>query len=181
MGIELVAISLAAGAIPTLIRLLQDVELFQPVLNRVRRNQILVKFLEFLGVELAAPTESYQERLNTLLAKFTEVSNESEAIVVELQSHIHSKEAIVRDLEQKEKDLSSRIDQMKESPEFVIARIQELTEEIAQLQKEASQAQARDSRQSKLRDFGLFALGVIVSYGLQWLGPRVGVVAPPTP
>jgi chromosome segregation ATPase len=181
MGFELLAVSLAAGALTTLLRLLQDVERLQPVFDRIRHNQTLVRVLEMIGIELAAPKESYQARLQNLLSKFTEVSEESEAIVEELQNHIRSKETVVQGLEQKERELAARIDQMKESPEFVVAKIQELTEEIARLQKESQRDQAKESRRSALRDFALFALGVLVPYTLGWLAPVIGITLPATP
>jgi chromosome segregation ATPase len=178
MVFELLAASLVAGALTTLLRLLRDVEQLQPFIERVRRNEMLVRVLDVMGIELPAAQESYQERLQSLLSKFVEVSEESEAIVEELQSHIRSKAAVVRGLEQKEQELAYRIEQLEESPEFAVARIQELTEEIARLQKESHSTQAKESRRSALRDFALFALGVLVPYGLGWLAPRIGISLP---
>ena len=180
MNIELLT-ALVAGAVTTMLRLLRDMEQVKPVIDQIRRNRVLVKVLDMMGIELPASEESYQARLQNLLSKFTEVSEESDAIVEELQRHIRSKAAVVRDLEQKEQELAYRIEQMEESPEFVVARIQELTEEIARLQKESHIAQAKENRRSVIRDFALFALGVLVPYFLGWFLPIIGLTSPPTP
>lgn len=180
MGVELLA-SLAVGALTTLFRLLKDSERFKPILEQIRRNQILAAILDFLGIELPTPTEPYQERLSKLFGKFDEVMSESDSIVSELERHVRTKETVVRRLEVREQELTSQVNQLRESPEIATIRNRELLEEVVQLQQELQKSQQKEGKRSVLRDFVLFALGVLLPYLFGRFAPKVGFSLPITP
>lgn len=181
MGLEALLISLAAGGLTTLLRLLREDERLKSFWERLRRNQMLAAVLEIIGVELPPPSESYQERLNKLFTQFGEVMSESDAIVSELERHVRNKETVVRRLEQREQELVSQINKLRESPESVGIRNRELLEELVQLQEELHKSQEKEGKRSIWRDFILFVLGVLLPFLIGWLAPKVGIALPVTP
>lgn len=178
MGIEAIVLSLLAGGITTLFRWLREEERFQPFLGRLEQNQLLVRIFRLLGIEIRPIAETYDQRLRKLFTKFQEVTVESDEIVSELTRHVRSKEEIVRDLERREQQLALQLDQIRTTPEAVAIRNQELLERVVQLQSDLQKAQEKEGKRSVIRDFTLFALGVILPFFIYWAASQFGITLP---
>lgn len=146
-------LSLIAGGITTLIRILEEEPRFWQWLEEHVPSWI--PLLERLGIERPKPDETYREKVANLLQKFSDISLETDTIIGELESSLKSKTELVQQLENQHRELTKRIEELKENPEFgnieILRRLERMERD-----------QALESRRSALRDYGLFALGVLV-------------------
>jgi chromosome segregation ATPase len=180
MGFEII-LSLAAGALATFLRLIREEERLKPFWESLEKNERIVAIFKFLGIKLPQPQESYQERLQKLFSKFNEVSSEADEIVSELERHVKNKEVVVRQLEQKEHELTEQVRQIRSSPESVAIKNQELLEEILRLQDELRKSQLKEGKSSIWRDLILFALGVLIPYIITWVVANLATNSPASP
>jgi hypothetical protein len=154
-------LSLLAGTFPGLLKIMRETEELKSLWNRIERNSFLLSILKALGLELPKPKDSYETRMNSLIAKFNEVTIESDAIIAELESNLKNKKHIVETLEQEEEILATNIEKMRKSPEFGQLQIQQQLDRLIQEQK-------KDGKKGLLRDYLLFALGVVSPYIISW-------------
>ena len=105
---------------------------------------------------------SYQTRTKQLIEKFSELSSETDKTIHELQTDLNSKVAMISELSDQQKELMSKIEDIKKTPEFVTLQIQ------AKLDK-MDMEQNKDSRKGVLRDYLLYALGVVTPYIINFI------------
>jgi hypothetical protein len=149
--------SLAAGAVPLIWRLLRENSRLRGILEKLEHDQTFVKILDIFGVKLPKPEESYEVRMDKLIRKFSEVSTESDQIIFELETNLRNKKAVVDDLGKQQNEIAEKIEELRQSPEFGNLLIQAKLDKMEADQK-------KDSRKGALRDYLLFAGGVITPF-----------------
>jgi DNA repair exonuclease SbcCD ATPase subunit len=141
MSFDILAQVLSA-AIALLATLVAGSDIFRPILRRI------------LGKE--EPTKSYSERMRELMQSLTESSREVDEILSEVskvaferQANLKSLEEDLARLEEREKEIQSRIEVLEQVPVAAV-------EHFASLQRISETRSAR-------RDYLLFGAGVLVS------------------
>lgn len=171
MDIFLVVTSLAAGAVPLIWRFLKENTKLGLFMERLEYNDVFKRGLKIFGIELPKPKDSYEVRMDKLIAKFNDVSTDADQIIFELETNLRNKKSVVDTLENQQKDLAQRIEELKKSPEFATLQIQ------AKLDKMDSE-QKKDSRKSVFRDYALYALGVLTPYLIAWAAKLFNTTLP---
>jgi DNA-binding transcriptional regulator YbjK len=128
----------------------------------------ILDILQKVGIEIPKAKGSYEERMAKLIAKFHEVTSETDTIVAELETSVLSKASRVKELEEQHANLHTRIETLKQSPQYANLQTQAMLEKFIQ-------EQNRDGKKSAWRDYGLFILGVATPYILNFLFSKIGV------
>jgi len=158
--------SAALGFIPVILKYIRDLPQFSVFWNFLQRTGI-IDILQKAGIEVPKAKGTYDERMARLIAKFNEVTSETDTIVSELEGSVRTKASRIKELEQQHENLQSRIEVLKQSPQYADLQTQAMLEKFMQ-------EQNRDGKRSTWRDYGLFILGVTTPYLLNFLFAKLG-------
>jgi hypothetical protein len=160
MDLNTIIFSLLAGVGANILKQLAESD---TLWQKIQQYKIIVEILGQIGIHPPKPKETYQERMNRLMTKFDELSLETNVVVSELETNLRQKEAIVRNLETQENELSTRLQTLKSSPEAGNIELQRRLDMLIEEQK-------RESKKGKWQDFLYFALGVFTPYLITFIG-----------
>ncbi len=167
----LIIVSAAIGAIPVILKFFRSIPELAVFWNFMQRIGLFEIFKRF-GIEVPADKGTYDERMAKLIAKFNEVTAETDTIVSELENNVRSKASRVKELEQQHETLLTRIETLKQSPQYADLQTQAMLEKFMR-------EQNRDGRRSTWRDYGLFILGLITPPLLNLLLTKLGITSNP--
>lgn len=159
------ALSLLAGALPTLLR---------DLVSRFTWLAPVQEALERIGVVEVprAPEGNFSERIQRLTASLTEASTDFEGLLHEMEEVATRREAAVSELEAKLTELSRREEELQTRINTLSQTHPRAAQEfIALLEKE----QAKGEKRSARRDYALFAAGVVVTILLTFLFNAIGL------